>query len=115
MGTITEKYVPCQEAALAAAKKALENARERAPVRPSYGEFVFQSRYCLAQSVSAMNPAQENLLELVPTATCHAKEAISCAAATPVSAMRPMSCIKTVFSLYAACDYLQWTKLKVAG
>ena len=33
-----------QEAALAAAKQALENARERAPVRPSYGEFVFQSR-----------------------------------------------------------------------
>ena len=33
-----------QEAALAAAKRALENARERAPVRPSYGEFVFQSR-----------------------------------------------------------------------
>ncbi len=33
-----------QEAALAAARQALENARERAPVRPSYGEFVFQSR-----------------------------------------------------------------------
>ncbi|DBA86837.1 hypothetical protein WJX79_009019 [Trebouxia sp. C0005] len=32
------------EAALAAARQALENARERAPVRPSYGEFVFQSR-----------------------------------------------------------------------
>ena len=65
MGTITENSVPCQEAALAAAKKALENARERAPVRPSYGEFVFQSRYCLAESVSAMNLDQENLPELV--------------------------------------------------
>lgn len=32
------------EAALEAARQALENARERAPVRPSYGEFVFQSR-----------------------------------------------------------------------
>lgn len=40
-----QNLVACQEAALAAAKKALENARERAPVRPSYGEFVFQSRY----------------------------------------------------------------------
>ena len=35
---------PLQEAALAAARQALDNARERAPVRPSYGEFVFQSR-----------------------------------------------------------------------
>lgn len=36
-----------QEAALAAARQALENARERAPVRPSYGEFVFQSRWAV--------------------------------------------------------------------
>ena len=47
-----------QEAALEAARQALENARERAPVRPSYGEFVFQSRQALNSTDILSLPAR---------------------------------------------------------